>query len=1188
MCVPQIILQTLLLVLLSLNWHDVHAAVPQIPRFRIIDAGEGLPSSMITGLAQDRAGYLWLATGDGLARYDGTGFKVWRHDPADPESLAANSLQALHIDAQDRIWVASESAGISVLDAERRHFRHYRSATQPEMSNDDVFVLAGRGDEVWFGNYGGDVHRIAADGRFQRFDLSAMEDGLPRSHVLALAADEEGRIWVGTPEGLAWFDGQRMHREYLPEHNAGIYSLISTGGKLWAASESGIYWREPDGSWHMPDWSPMFAAGNVLWTVVDAGDGEFWLGSEKGLWRTRGAQPPMPVLDGNVPLVSGRNVQALLRGSDGGLWVPIHGRGLAYLRDDWKRTAMLRPLHNHGDGVYCGLALAAHWGGLWQTDTAGNLLRLDISSGETTLTGWQRDEFKGMQLTAGLEDSHGRLWLGNLDNGLDRIDLGNGSLRSWSREGADPLPAYGAPDWLLEAADGSIWLSALGVLQRRDGDTGRVLDSVSASSGHGLLSTDVEQLANGPDGRVWVAGAGGIQAWHADMRRFVSIAELQGERIYSFAFTVAEQLWTHRLQGLQQWQREGEGWKLRREVGPEQGLPVLESMGMQIDSAGRIWLSSRRGLWRIDIAGSRPQIHHYGLRDGFTSQEFIDGCLFMARDGVLVGGAADGHIAMLDTRMPDAAPFTPQLMTETVSVLRDGRRIELPVTGGFQLQAGDRQLQASMRLLSFGEPLSNRYQSWLYGFDTDWVEQGTVGVREFSSLQAGDYVLNMQGIDRSGNFSKVRELHFSVAPPWWRTAWGAALLLMLTVLLLATAVALYQRKLRRRNAWQLAQHKRELAEQASQAKTRFLATLGHEVRTPMTGVLGMSELLLQTPLDQRQHGYVSSIEAAGKHLLRLVNDALDLARIEAGKLPLENREFELDLVLQQVVALVRPMAEGKGLVFELRTDAGLPRSLRGDVNRLQQVLLNLLANAIKFTEYGSIVLEARLPRESAPERGIRFEVTDTGPGIADEQRERLFQRFEQGEGAKTTARYGGSGLGLAICRELTHAMGGRIEVSSRLGHGTSFRVELPLPWSSLPVPLPRVSEILPGRTLRLLLVEDDPTVAEVVAGLLRMRGHQVTHAAHGLAALTEVSAAAFDAGLFDLDLPGLDGFELARQLRSLGYRYPLVAVTARSDAEVEPQALAAGFDGFLRKPLTGEMLEQALARALMAELKSDQ
>jgi CheY-like chemotaxis protein len=346
----------------------------------------------------------------------------------------------------------------------------------------------------------------------------------------------------------------------------------------------------------------------------------------------------------------------------------------------------------------------------------------------------------------------------------------------------------------------------------------------------------------------------------------------------------------------------------------------------------------------------------------------------------------------------------------------------------------------------------------------------------------------------------------------------------------------------------------------------------------MTGVLGMSELLRGSRLDDRQRSQVDAIHRAGEHLLRLVNDALDLARIEAGKLELANADFALRPLLDDVAGLMAPVAERKGLAFVDAMGADAPASLHGDRTRLQQILLNLLGNAIKFTESGHVSLEAGA---LAP-RGIRFVVADTGPGLSAEQQSRLFRRFEQAEGARTASRYGGSGLGLAISQELAAAMGGRISVESEPGRGTRFIVELPLPHAESVVaetPSPPLVSPMRSGGLRLLLVEDDPIVAEVVQGLLREQGHAVTHAAHGLAALSEVAMQRFDAALLDLDLPGLDGLALARMLRAQGFAAPLLAVTARSDADAEAQARAAGFDDFLRKPVSGAMLARALETA---------
>ncbi len=263
------------------------------------------------------------------------------------------------------------------------------------------------------------------------------------------------------------------------------------------------------------------------------------------------------------------------------------------------------------------------------------------------------------------------------------------------------------------------------------------------------------------------------------------------------------------------------------------------------------------------------------------------------------------------------------------------------------------------------------------------------------------------------------------------------------VLLGCWASMAWRARRRQRHALELLERRRELAEQASLAKSRFLATLGHEVRTPMTGVLGMSELLLGGPLDPRQRRHAEAIRHAGHHLLRLVDDALDLARIEAGRLPLDPRPFELRALLAEVVGLQAPVARRRGLRFVEEIAADAPAASVGDALRIKQVLFNLLDNAVKFTEQGEVGL--RVGALAGKPGGLRITVHDTGPGLDAGQQARLFRRFEQGDGARTAARYGGSGLGLAISQELATAMGGRILVESAVGEGTRFIVELPLP-----------------------------------------------------------------------------------------------------------------------------------------------
>ena len=1155
---------------------QAQAAVPEIPRFRVLGAAEGLPSTTVTALARDHKGFLWIATWDGLARFDGVGFRVWRHDPDDAQSLPGNLVQALHVDAQDRLWIATESGGLSMFDTDRKVLRHYRLADHPQMGSDDVFAITSIGDAVWFGGFGSGLCRLDADGTIIRVDPGTSGvDSLPSEHVLSLAPDALGGLWVGTLAGLVHYDaGASLRRvDVSGLDTPRIYSITVEGQRTWVGTSEGIHVREPGGRWSAPPWSPMFARPNAVMAIVNAHDGEHWLGGQGGLWRTQGDRAPLPAAQNKDGRDVGRVLQAILREPGGGMWVGLPTRGLGYLRADWRRIAALSTAQGLAGGLYRGLA-PARSGGAWLTSSIGAIEHLDTRSGIVTRLPWHRGTLARDRLLSILEDDRGQLWVGR-NNGLTRIHVERGSLRQWSTSGTDAVPGTGPVDWLAQAKDGSVWLSSLGGgLQRRDPRSGKVLDQVGIGSGHGLEALDTESIQVGPDGALWLAGAQGLLRWNQASRRFDVIIDGVEGRVFSFAFQGATRLWLHRLGGLESWRKEGDGWRRDRRLAVSDGIPAVESTGLQVDTRQRLWLATRRGLLRVDPGAD--DVRTFGVRDGLLSQEFNDRALLLTEDGALVGSAADGSVVVLDTRLPDLPPQVPALVMDAVQVTRDDRNIALPLDGGFTLEPSDHELQVSARLLSFDDPLGNRYRSRLEGFDNGWVQQGASGERAFSALPPGDYVLRVQGFDVAGNASSEQRIAFSVLPPWWRSGWGVAAGALLGALLLVGLGALYRRRLRRRNAWQLARHKQELADQASQAKTRFLATLGHEVRTPMTGVLGMSELLLSTRLDDTQRGYTHAIQSAGAHLLRLVNDALDIARIEAGRLELQQQDFELRALLAEVAGLTAPLARQRGIAFVDRVDTEVPAHVRGDCMRVRQILLNLVGNAIKFTERGEVSLTV----STAPGGALRFEVADSGPGISLEQQGRLFQRFEQAEGARTAARYGGSGLGLAICQELALAMGGQIQVQSELGVGSRFTVTMPLPAAD---PGPAAEPHPPAsRPLRMLLVEDDRTVSEVLIGLLRARGHRVRHAAHGLSALTEIAAHEFDVALLDLDLPGLDGLALARQMRRSGFGAPLLAVTARVDADAEPLAREAGFDGFLRKPVTGDMLAAAVAGVMDA------
>ena len=1147
-------------VLLALLSFAAGQVAAETPTLRQLGPAQGLPSGRVLDLAEDAEQRLWIATLDGLARFDGHQLEVFRYQSEHLDSLPGNVTQVLMVDRQDRLWVGLEGLGVV------RHLGDQRFQRPPADSSlarsMDAWALAeDASGRVWVGGYRAGV--LLLDQSMREVEhYRAGQLGLQSDTTLWLLDDQEGAMWLASERGLQRWDGHRFSTATFNgiTGDLAVLRLTPSPHGLIAVTNGGVF---VGGDSMQFERYPQSAAGKVTVALGD-GDDALWIGMQRGLVRLA-ADETLNWGSYSGSELGRQSIADLHHDREGGLWIATDGAGVFRLPPRWRRFRSWLADDQDLQTNRVRAATFAPGGALYTGGLDGVIERIDLADGAVRRIS-PASEAGALAINRMVLDGE-QLWLAH-SRGFDRVDVQSG-LRLASPPDAKDDMANAVIDLLLEPEQG-VWLLSAHGLQLRD-HLGLLKGQWPLQS---LGWTSTPRLLRRNDaGEIWLSGEG-LARLGKDRAELQSLGEIGREPVDAFAVDGDDCLWLSRRDELQRYRRGPQRWTLESRY----RLPgSVEAGDLWVDPEHHVWLSTARGLLHFDPL--RERFQRYGLQDGLADQVFRPASI-AADAGNRFVAISESGVVLVDPQEFEQPVELPPLQTLPLRWQREGRVEQAVVGQPLTLQFDDRELRFALRPLSFASAESWRFRHRLIPFDADWVEVDNARERIISRLPAGHYRWEAEVAGPWTGWRAAVPVEFHVMPPWWAQSWARLLQAALVLLLILLFARLVKRRTQLRAQAALRDSERRWALQASEQKTRFLQSLAHELRTPMTGVLGMAELLAESKLDPRQREQLEGLRRAGEVLLRQLNETLDLARIEAGNFELREQPYNLSQVVEQSIALMRPLAARKGLNLDSEWDDALPAQLIGDADRLQQILLNLISNAIKYSEQGAIRVQVKAANGASAHR-LQLCVVDGGCGLSPDQQSSLFGRFAQAPGDPQAQRPGGSGLGLHISRELARMMGGELTLSSELGVGTRVSVQLPLrPAESAPVePVGNVQAVNVSG-LRVLLLEDDADAADAIVGLLQLAGCEVEHCANPLQALSSAACSSFDLILLDLDLPGMDGQQVASLLRAQGISTPIWAVSARLAPGLEGQLKAVGMQGLLSKPIERQQLNAVLSSLL--------
>jgi len=1137
----------------------------------------------------DSIGFLWFGGTQGLYRYDGHELLQFSAEAKTKTTLSHNNILCLQAGLNGHLWVGTRK-GLNYYDPNTNNFTQYLVATEnkPNIIVEEI-VADGKGN-AWF---------ATSDGLFTSVNGSAPEKiDFPDSLFRPLSINiYKSKIWVGghfqfyvlDVKKASW-QHYKINRSIFKTNPGDITTLLVWNDSItYFGTYSGLFSlniRDSSVSAIKIQEDPKFAEQNklignfgALVMDLEKSNQRIWvayrflgiaaLNPQTNFWQTYNHNPGVP-----SSLMSNR-AYGLFQDPFQNLWIGTIKGVQRYRENEAIQNYVLRSGYLNIENYIMNLFEDSQQR-CWISSVQG--LYLAPKFGEEAIKfpigGNNKNYLRTKDASVIAEDLNGNIWIGGNKLGLSKY-AEKGLERFYINKAFDRLVIYQiAAD--QEKAN-QLWLGSLhGIYvlntQNKTIDTLAKIDPILNGAQFSFLLTKTV-LTGFKGGKIYEYNreTKAIKTYEYPLLK-------RDSRVYKMAKDPNQNIWMATSNGL-----------LIFDIKTKELRPAVADKKLQseitygiIFNNQKVWINTYRNIYAIGFDGQILKSYPLPNR---SHQQFNPNAAAKMGGNICFGGT-DGITVINENKIALAEENQTQVLPKThiTQVVLADSILSLNTSGNVEFNNKDNSISFRFSALHFSQPEQNTYRYKMNGLENSWKLSGTKKEVDFTHLPEGNYIFEVQSANAKGQWNyESAVFKFTILPPFWNTLWFKTTLLFLAILLTWVLMRIARKQ-------KILKQERILADQRAAYKSKFLANMSHEIRTPLNAIMGLNHLLKESPLQNKQQQWSEGIELSSNNLMRIVNDILDQERIESGKYTIVNQVFDLKAVLNQSVNYFKQKAHKKDIELKVEL-AEIPSNLIGDPVRVSQIVINLVGNAVKFTDVGQVLVSANVLENTGQNCRIKLVVTDTGIGIPKEKQSSIFESFEQVRESDRNID-DGAGLGLSIAKQLIEQLGGTIKLESEVGRGSTFTVifSLKADETNTTEKPPEESTLNTKANLRLLLV-DDLALNRLLASELLKKNFKNLHletAENGLEAVEKIATNTYDLILMDVKMPVMDGYEATVQIRKKHNKQdlPIIALTANAIAEQINKCTEVGMNDCITKPISEHELIEKINQLTSHESKN--